>query len=277
MEKILNSKKKQPVATYTVLFDSMGGSLVDSQTVAEGDTATKPHDPTRSGYDFVNWYFDPDDIVPYDFESVVTEDITLLAKWLIVRVSSITLNKTTLALTMGNSETLVATVYPDNAENKNVTWATSNKDVATVSNGTVTAIGEGTATITVTTVDGGKTATCAVMVAASGDGPVSLNINVEQITDVTLNNIEGGTISRSGENNAKPLNLENPELYDSFEWSIERVGVYAVDGPITSNESSFIINAGNIEYNTLGKHAVYLLVYMDGVPYSKTIMIEITE
>jgi hypothetical protein len=56
-------------------------------------------------------------------------------------------------------------VQPDNATNKNVTWSSSNPGVATVNNGTVTAVTAGSATITVTTQDGGKTATCAVTVS----------------------------------------------------------------------------------------------------------------
>ena len=79
-----------------------------------------------------------------------------------VSVTGVTLNKNTLSLNVGDSETLNATVAPDNATNKAVTWATSNAAIATVSNGTVTAVASGTATITVTTADGGKTDTCSV-------------------------------------------------------------------------------------------------------------------
>lgn len=79
-----------------------------------------------------------------------------------VPVSSITLDKTALTLAPGNSETLHATVFPDNATDKTVTWTSSNTAVATVSNGTVTALAAGTATITASA--GGKMATCEVTV-----------------------------------------------------------------------------------------------------------------
>ena len=60
---------------------------------------------------------------------------------------------------------LEATVSPDNATNKSVTWESNNTSVATVdANGKVSAVAAGSATITVTTVDGGETATCAVTV-----------------------------------------------------------------------------------------------------------------
>ncbi len=81
-----------------------------------------------------------------------------------VDVTGVSLNKTSTTIVEGSQETLVATVSPSNATNKNVTWTSSNTSVATVSNGVVTGVNRGTATITVTTVDGGKTATCSVAV-----------------------------------------------------------------------------------------------------------------
>ena len=84
-----------------------------------------------------------------------------------VGVTGVTLNKTTLSLVRGTDETLVATVAPADAENKTVTWSSSNTAVATVnSSGKVTAVKVGTTTITVTTEDGGKTATCEVTVVS---------------------------------------------------------------------------------------------------------------
>ena len=79
-----------------------------------------------------------------------------------VAVESVTLNKTELTLEVGGEETLTATVAPDNATNKTVTWSSSNNTVATVANGKVTAVAAGTATITATA--DGKNATCAVTV-----------------------------------------------------------------------------------------------------------------
>ena len=83
-----------------------------------------------------------------------------------VSVSQITLNKTSTSISVGNSETLTATVAPENAANKALKWASSDEDVATVApDGTVTAVKVGTATITATATDGsGKSATCKVTV-----------------------------------------------------------------------------------------------------------------
>lgn len=63
---------------YKVNFDSIGGSTVKAQYVKKGDKATKPENPTREGYTFVEWQLNRNS---YDFDSAVTSDITLTAKW----------------------------------------------------------------------------------------------------------------------------------------------------------------------------------------------------
>lgn len=82
-----------------------------------------------------------------------------------INIIGITLNKSRISINKGSSETLYATISPNNATNKNVFWNSSNNNVATVdSSGKITAVGIGTAIITVTTEDGGYTATCNVTV-----------------------------------------------------------------------------------------------------------------
>ena len=84
-----------------------------------------------------------------------------------VAVTGVSLNKQTLSLVEGGSETLTVTVAPSNATNKAVTWKSSDASTASVDNsGKVTAVKPGSATITVTTTDGSKTATCSVTVTA---------------------------------------------------------------------------------------------------------------
>ena len=97
------------------------------------------------------------------------------------KVTSVTVDKTSMSLTSGNTGQLTATVSPSNATDKSVTWSSSSTSVATVSNsGLVTAVGAGTATITATTIDGGYTAICAVTVSG-GDSPTT------HVTGVSLN------------------------------------------------------------------------------------------
>jgi transglutaminase/protease-like cytokinesis protein 3 len=81
------------------------------------------------------------------------------------RVTDVTLNKTTLELAPGDCETLVATIYPNDATNTKVTWTSNNPEIATVTdNGLITAISDGSTNITVSTKDGKKTATCEIIV-----------------------------------------------------------------------------------------------------------------
>lgn len=89
-----------------------------------------------------------------------------------VSVTSVSLNKSTLDIKVGETATLRATINPTNATNKNVTWESNNTQIATVDTaGKVTAIKEGTAKITVKTKDGNHTATCIVTVSKN-DGIV---------------------------------------------------------------------------------------------------------
>ena len=95
----------------------------------------------------------------------------------VISVSSVSLSKTSITIKEGSSESLSATVSPSDAQNKAVSWSSSNSSVATVDNsGRVTGVKAGSATITVTTSDGGKTATCSVTVEA----------NIIAVTGVTL-------------------------------------------------------------------------------------------
>ena len=95
----------------------------------------------------------------------------------IVPVASVRLNKASLTVEAGNSETLTAIMSPTYPTNSAVVWTSSNTGIATVdNNGTVRGMATGTATITATTVNGGKTATCAVTVTPSTHAYVDLGL-----------------------------------------------------------------------------------------------------
>ena len=68
--------------TYTITFDSKGGSAVESQSVKKGSKATKPTDPTRNGYTFAGWYKEEAYTNQFNFDTTtITSDRTLYAKW----------------------------------------------------------------------------------------------------------------------------------------------------------------------------------------------------
>ena len=138
-----------------------------------------------------------------------------------IPVSGVTLDNQNMTLIVKSSEQLTATVEPANATNKNVTWSSSNEAVAMVSGGYVFGVSEGTATITVRTVDGDKTATCIV------------TVNRVAVTGVTLN--KRSTIIRIGETETltvtvKPANVSNKDVV----WGSDNNEVASVsDGVVT--------------------------------------------
>ena len=143
-----------------VLWSSSNSSVA---TVKEGVvTAIKPGSATIT-------------VKSDDGGKTATCEVTVNAK--VYPVTSVSLSKSSATLTEGDEFTLTATINPNNATNKNVSWKSSNTSVATVSNGKVTAVKAGSATITVTTEDGGKTATC----------EVTVNAKVYPVTGVSLN------------------------------------------------------------------------------------------
>ena len=101
-----------------------------------------------------------------------------------VEVTGVSLNKQETTIKVGNLERLIATIEPNNATNKNVTWSSSNKTIATVdSNGVVTGVKKGKAKITATTEDGNHTATCNVTIEEAPPTTIS-------VTGVSLNKNE---------------------------------------------------------------------------------------
>ncbi|NQX67295.1 Ig-like domain-containing protein [Paenibacillus alba] len=108
-------------------------------------------------------------------------------------VTGVTLNQSTLHLTRGDSGVLTASVLPANATNPDVTWTTSNANIAAVdANGRVTAAAAGSAIITVTTADGGFTATCIVTVyEQTSSGRSERSTETSTGTTTTANNNTG--------------------------------------------------------------------------------------
>lgn len=121
-----------------------------------------------------------------------------------VSVQSVTLNKSTLTLPEGDSETLTATVKPDNATDKTVTWAVSPDGFATVADGKVTAVKAGSCTVTASA--GGKSASCGVTVL--GGNLLHFPENVSASSVGLTWQVDGGLLTITGtvpENRPSPL------------------------------------------------------------------------
>lgn len=137
-----------------------------------------------------------------------------------IEVSSITLDPTELTLEPGNTAVLKAAVAPENADYDGIFWASDNVDVATVENGTVTAVSKGTATITATVE--GKSATCKVTVKTS---VAELKLSH---TEVTLEIGKTQTLTAT----VLPEDAE----YSEITWKTDNASVATVDaeGVVTS-------------------------------------------
>ena len=111
-----------------------------------------------------------------------------------VHVESITINQPTLSLELGSVGQLTTTILPTDVSNTNVTWTSSDLSVATVdAQGVVTAIGTGTASITVTTTDGGHTATC--LVTVKKPFPAGTSFDPDAYITYVSNHQEWGNLS----------------------------------------------------------------------------------
>ena len=144
--------------------------------------------------------------------------VTVKAK--AVNVTEVTLDRTELTLTEGETETLTATVKPDNADNKKVTWSSDKTEIATVDGaGKVTAVKAGVAVVTVTTEDGGKTATCKVTVKAKAVNVTDVSLDK---TELTLTEGETETLTAT----VKPDNADNKKV----KWSSDKTEIATVDG-----------------------------------------------
>ena len=190
--------KAKTVSVTEVTLDRTELTLTEGET----ETLTATVKPDNADNKKVTWSSDKTEIATVDgagkvtavkpgeaVVTVTTEDggktatckVTVKAK--AIGVTEVTLDRTELTLTEGETETLTATVRPDNADNRKVTWSSDKTEVATVDGaGRVTAVKAGEAVVTVTTEDGGKTATCKVTVKAKAVPVTGVEVNPWAVT-----------------------------------------------------------------------------------------------
>lgn len=167
-----------------------------------------------------------------------------------IKVDKVTLPKKTLSLVAGTSEAFVATVLPEDAANKNVSWSSNKIEVATIdSTGVITGVAPGRATIMVKTEDGEKIDLCLVMVT-----PAPIRVTGVTLNESTLQLAKDWEMSL--EATVLPEEATNPEVI----WSSSNEGVATVD------------NEGNISVIALGKTTITVTT-VDG---GKTATCEVT-
>jgi uncharacterized protein YjdB len=220
----------------TVNVPVTGVSLEHNKIIIKGGSVTLdytviPADATNKA---VTWKSSNNAVAAVDAGGTVTAkssgsaDITVTtvdgsktdtcAVTVVVPVSGVSLSQTTFTLAKGGTATLIATVLPADATNKAVTWSSSNNAVATVdANGNVTGKSEGSAVITVTTVDGGKAASCAVTVIVAY---AVFNVSNEDGWKSALSSISSAPGGSTGQPNVFVINI---------------TGSFSVDGIISNS------------------------------------------
>lgn len=140
---------------------------------------------------------DQQDVSLYRYEQVETD----------VPVESVSLDETSALLKVGDGLQLTATVLPEEATDKSVTWTSSDEDVAMVDDGYVLAVGAGTATITVTTNDGGMTATCEITVSEGTEPVIALSDTSLDFGEVEIGETQSLTFTLTPANLTSDLTI----------------------------------------------------------------------
>ncbi len=225
---------------YTIFFNTNGGSTINSLTIKKNEKISQPTTPTKEGYIFDGWYYNDK---KFDFNTKVTKDITLEARWKDSEINDLILDTTTLSLTVGESKQIKVTLTGELKDTKLV-WKSSNKKIATVdSKGNIKSLKEGKITITVATKDGEYSKTINVSVKAAKGNPVkeptksdskdnetdkTVAVNSVSIKNLTGKNkiYIGGTVDLQAVLN--PNNASNKKVT----WTVDKkdLGIIAADG-----------------------------------------------
>lgn len=219
-----------PVAVQSVSLDK-SRYLLDDGDIGQLTATVSPADADDLN---VTWVSDNPDVADVDDDGYIyayssgtaritatTESGLKSASCTVVvidtHVTGISLNKTSLVMNAGTTQSLTATVAPSNADDKTVSWTSSNPSVATVDRaGSVTAVSAGTTTVTAVTEDGQKTASCRVAVAATPVTGISLN-RTYLVTDTSTPCRLTATIT--------PSNADNKNVV----WASDNTNVATVD------------------------------------------------
>ena len=223
-----DNKKEDEKKTFTIFFDSNGGTKVEKVVVECGKELSLPKPPTRTGYNFIAWV-DKNEVPILNGALLSCEDVYLKANWekieekkeekkeepkkeekkeenKPIEPTGISLDKESYDLIITKTGTMVATVEPSNATDKTVVWSSSNESIVSVDNtGKITGKGIGSATITVETTNG-KSASATVYSDVE-----SITLNADR-TLIHYNGNKSATITATV---TPPVTLDK-QLY---EWS----------------------------------------------------------
>ena len=249
---ITQDAKTYEIDQYTAPATAHGTITFSPESPVDAGAEVTLTATPASGYSFTadSWVFYKEsagDFVVDESISVTDNKFTMPAYDLYVdgtfapiAVTGVTLSKTSITLGVGDTQTLVATVSPSNAKDKTVTWTSDNKSVATVNatTGVVTAVAVGSATITVTTLDGGKKATCAVTVANA----VTFDATKDTGTSLSKNGVSFTTSAT--ESSVFKFYKSSTSTFETTAGKITRIEFTGVSGYAISNMTA---SAGSLD------------------------------
>ncbi len=227
-------KQKEAVTPTSVTVSPATVSLVEGETQKLSATVQ----PKDAEYDGISWSSSAPEIATVGKDGQVTAvkagSATITAKAgsvsgtckvtvnaappQTIAVTGVTVSMSFVELTEGGDPyQLTVTVLPENASNKEVTWASADESVATVKDGLVTPVAPGETSITVTTVDGGKTDKCTVSVVAKEVPATGVTVDPESVEIM-----EGKTCQLKA--------TVSPEGADqTVEWTAQQSSIATVD------------------------------------------------
>ena len=245
------SQKEEDVAVSSVTISQPTAEMIVGETVKLSATVL----PSNATDKEISWASSKQSVATITQDGLVTaisegtSNITAMAggktgtcivtvSKRVVEVASIELNKTELSLVEGEDFTLVATIKPDDATDKTITWNSSDASIASVAEGKVKALKEGTTTISAKA--GEKTATCSVVVAKK----------IIAVTSVSLNKTELSLTK--GQSETLVATIKPDDATDkTVSWSSSNTGVATVeDGKVTAvggGEAAITAKAGEFE------------------------------
>jgi uncharacterized protein YjdB len=230
-----NDGSKKATCSVSVSPISVTGVSLDktSLTLTEGDiyTLTATVAPSNATDKSVSWSSSNTSVATVSSSGVVTAQSTGSATITVttndgakkatcsvtvqkktIHVTGVSLNRNSLSMMKGDTQTLIATITPSNADNQEITWSSDNESVATVNaSGLVSAVGGGSATITVRTMDGGFEARCAVTVSVDVNG-ISLNKTSLKMTQYDTETLIATVVPNDASNKKVIWSSSNPSV-----------------------------------------------------------------
>ena len=201
---------------YEVTFDYNNGEGYETINVKENDTIRRPLDPEWEGHTFDNWYFNDKE---FDFNTKIDRNLILEARWKDGSSdNNITLDNTEITLLINTKSKINITSLPEGIELSSLVWSSSDEQIVTVdNNGNITAIKEGTATITVKTSDDKYSASV----------KVTITNNIVDITSLSISGSNSVEVSKAIKltANIEPSTATNRTL----KWSSNNTSIATVD------------------------------------------------